>query len=118
MHETAIAEGLVGELLRLRAEGTWSGRLVRVRLRVGKLTAVVPEALSFCFDAIVQGGDLEGIALDLEEVPVRGLCLDCGSASEFEALGFLCASCGSPRVQITAGRELLIDSLEVCDDVS
>jgi hydrogenase nickel incorporation protein HypA/HybF len=87
-----------------------------VHLRLGKLTAVVPDYLAFSFRAAVEGTPLAGVEVAWEDVPVRGLCLACGETSEFSAVGFLCLTCGSPRVQITAGRELLIDSLEVDED--
>jgi len=116
VHEAAIAQGIIDEVLRLRDEGAWSGRLVRINLRVGKLTATVPDYLSFCFQALSSEGPLAGVELAWEHVPVAGQCKGCGQSSEFSDIGFLCPSCGSFQVEITQGRELLIDSLEVDDD--
>lgn len=116
MHEAAIAQGVIDEVLRLRDDGVWSGRLVEVRLRIGKLTAVVPEYLAFCFEAMTVDTPLEGVDLSWEDVPVQGICHACGETSQFDKIGFLCLSCGSPDVEISQGRELLIDSLEVSDD--
>lgn len=117
MHEAAIAQGVIDEIRRLHEEGVWQGRLVKAHLRIGKLTAVVPDYLAFCFEAMVKGSALEGVALTWEDVPVQGRCLACGETSEFSTVGFLCMTCGSPQVEITQGRELLIDSLEVDEDV-
>ncbi len=116
MHEAAIAQGVIDEVWRLRDEGAWSGRLVSVDLRIGKLTAVVPDYLAFCFEALTKDTDLEGVRLTWQDVPVKGVCHLCGQTSEFSKVGFLCLACGSPSVEISQGRELLIDSLEVEDD--
>ena len=45
MHELAIAESVVASVL----EHTGGRRVAVVRLRVGRLAGVVPDALSFCF---------------------------------------------------------------------
>jgi hydrogenase nickel incorporation protein HypA/HybF len=116
MHEAAIAQGVIDEVWRLHDEGTWQGRLVEIRLRIGRLTAVVPDYLAFCFEALTEGTELAGVKLSWDDVPVKGLCSACGETSQFEQIGFLCLSCGSSDVEISQGRELLIDSLEVADD--
>jgi hydrogenase nickel incorporation protein HypA/HybF len=116
VHEAAIAQGVIDQLEELKAAGAWSGRLKKVDLRIGKLTAVVPDYLAFCFEALAQGGPYEGVELCWQDVPVQGLCERCGETSQFESIGFMCSSCGSSQVEITQGRELLIDSLEVEDD--
>jgi hydrogenase nickel incorporation protein HypA/HybF len=116
VHEAAIAQGVIDEIWRLHDDGVWSGRLVQVELRIGKLTAVVPDYLAFCFEAMTKDTPLEGVQLRWIDVPVQGLCGACGETSQFDKIGFLCLSCGSPDVEISQGRELLIDSLEVADD--
>ena len=116
MHEAAIAQGVIDQVWKLHDDGVWSGKLVEIKLRIGKLTAVVPDYLAFCFEAMTKDTPLEGVKLDWEDVPVQGLCHACGETSEFEKIGFLCLTCGSPQVDISQGRELLIDSLEVADD--
>ncbi len=116
MHEAAIAQSVIDEVWRLHDDGVWTGRLVEVRLSIGRLTAVVPDYLAFCFQALTEGTDLEGVRISWEDVDVKGLCAACGETSQFDKIGFLCLSCGSSDVEISQGRELLIDSLEVEDD--
>ncbi len=113
MHEAAIAQSLIEELGRLRDEGVFEGRLQSVRLRVGRLTAVVPDYLEFMFQVLCEGTDLEDVRLAMTEVEPRGRCLTCGVESRFDELGFLCTACGSADIELIAGRELLIESLEV-----
>ncbi len=54
----------------------------RVTLDVGKLAGVTPDAIAFCFDIVAKGTALDGARLDINEIPGRCRCRDCGS--EFE----------------------------------
>lgn len=77
MHELALATEVVS-ICAARADGA---RVVRVRLEVGKLAAVLPDALRFCFDACANGTAVEGATLDIietqgEELRVKDMEVD------------------------------------------
>jgi hydrogenase nickel incorporation protein HypA/HybF len=108
MHELAIAESVVSTVLE-RTEGR---RVTLVRLRVGRLAGVVPDALTFCFDVATTGTALEGAALELVEELGRAHCRTC--AGDFELTdAFLLCPCGSADVEVLSGRELSVTSVEV-----
>ena len=116
MHELAVVHSLV-EQLRAEVERLGvAGKVTAVNLKLGALTTFVPAAMTFYFEALTKGTELEGVALAIEEIPVAGKCGRCGETLTLEAPPFLCAACGSPDLEIVTGRELLIDSLEVKDD--
>jgi hydrogenase nickel incorporation protein HypA/HybF len=107
VHELAITEGVVDTVIaRLGAR-----RVVRVRLRVGRLSAVVPDALRFCFDECARGTTLEGAALEIVEVPIRIRCRSCRREVELDGALPLCP-CGSADVDVLGGAELLIHEVE------
>jgi hydrogenase nickel incorporation protein HypA/HybF len=83
-----------------------------LRLSVGRLSGVVPDALRFCFELVAEGTPLEGADLVIEEPAGRARCASCGADSEIEDLVLLCP-CGSADVAVTAGRDLLVRSVEV-----
>lgn len=56
VHELGITRGIV-ELVAERAAGA---RVNVVRLEIGKLSAVMPDAIRFCFDLCAQGTALDG----------------------------------------------------------
>jgi hydrogenase nickel incorporation protein HypA/HybF len=64
VHELALTESIV-TMIESRL-GT--ARVVRVRLEVGRLTAVLPEALRFAFVACTEGTPLEGAKLEIDEL--------------------------------------------------
>ncbi len=108
MHELSIAESVVDAVL----ERTGDRHVTTVRLQVGRLSGVVPDALMFCFELATAGTALEGAELQIEAPTGRARCRDCDSDFEVEDLVLLCA-CGSADVEVVAGRELSVTSVEV-----
>ncbi|MET1059606.1 MAG: hydrogenase maturation nickel metallochaperone HypA [Nocardioides sp.] len=94
------------------ATRTAGRRVSCVRLDVGELTGVVPEALRFCFDLATQGTGLDGARLDIRVVPGRITCRDCGATTACADRILLCG-CGSADVAVVHGEELLVASVEV-----
>lgn len=108
MHELAIAESVVAAVL----ERTQGQQVSVVRLRVGRLSGVVPDALSFCFELATAGTPLTGATLEIEVVQGRGHCRTCGDDFAL-ADAFLLCDCGSADVELLAGRDLAVASVEV-----
>ena len=108
MHELAIAESLVAAVL----ERTGARTVSVVRIQVGQLAGVVPDALRFCFELVVAGTPLEGARLDIERPDGRAMCRSCGADFMLTDLILLCP-CGSADVEVLTGRELMLGSVEV-----
>ncbi len=108
MHELAITQSVVDAVL----DKTGDRRVTTVRLKVGRLAGVVPESMRFCFDLVTAGTTLQGAALEIDEPPGRAHCRSCGEDFGMQDLLPLCP-CGSADVDIVAGRELLVTSVEV-----
>ena len=109
MHELSIAEAIVGV-----AERHAAGRPVyAVDVRVGHLRQVVPGALEFAFELTAKGTCVDGAELRIHQVPAAGRCRACGAESALEGFPLMCASCDALDVEVTAGEELLVDSLEL-----
>jgi Zn finger protein HypA/HybF involved in hydrogenase expression len=51
----------------------------RINLKVGKLAAVVPDSLKFCFEVAAKNTPLEGAILHIEEIPVTARCKHVGT---------------------------------------
>lgn len=95
------------------------GRTVTtVTLRVGVASGVVPEALAFAWDVATAGGPLAGSRLDVVRVPLALTCRDCAATGESaDPVHVRCPACGGRAVDVVAGRELEVASVEV-DDAS
>ena len=107
MHELGITRNIVA----IVSERAGSTRVKRVALVIGKLSAIVPDAIRFCFDVCSQGTPLEGAVLDIREIAGRGRCLACDETFELERPFGRCA-CGSGQFQCIAGEEMKIKEME------
>lgn len=112
MHEMAIAQGIY-EIVTDAATNNGADKISRIKLQVGQLTAIEPEALRFCFAAMAVGTNAEGAELEIEIIPLINRCQDCSKSFAVEQLRFVCPDCGSIRTEITSGRELRVEHLEV-----
>jgi hydrogenase nickel incorporation protein HypA/HybF len=112
MHEMALTESIV-DIVSDEARKQGFGRVRVVRLRIGAMAHVEPEALRFCFDAVSRGTAAEGATLDIVRLPGEGWCLDCGKTVPLEERFGACPECGKSHVQMTSGDELRIEELEV-----
>ena len=111
MHEMALTLDVV-DVVATRTAGR---RVSCVRLDVGELTGVVPDAMRFCFDLACQGTDLDGARLDIRVVPGQISCRDCGATTRCADRILLCP-CGSADVSVVHGEELVVASVEVAKE--
>ncbi len=108
MHELAITQGVVEAV----TERTGTAPVTSVRVRVGRLSGVVPDAMRFCFELVTAGTPLDGATLEIEQPEGRARCRTCGAEFALADLILLCG-CGSADVEVLAGRELAVASVVV-----
>lgn len=109
MHEI----GLCQSVLSVVEEQAAGSRVTGVRLRVGALHRVSPEAFDQNFSLVAAGSVADGAAVEVEIVPVLGHCRDCGHRWEAQDQLPLCPGCDSMQVDLSGGDELLLESLIV-----
>ncbi len=114
MHELAIANSIMNTVL-AEAERRNVNSVTAVGLRIGALTDVVPDALQFGFSALTVGTPLEGTRLEIESIPVAGLCDECHRKFDVNGLVFICPECGSQDISVERGQELDIAYIQVDD---
>src|ERR1700692_605651 len=107
MHELGIAQ----EIIAIVSERSGQARVTRVVLEIGKLSAVLPDAVRFCFDLCSEGTVVEGAQLEILETPGRARCKECGAELTLEQPFGRCA-CGNSDLEWLAGDELKIKEME------
>lgn len=115
MHELALAAEVLDLVTEAAAaERARPVRRVRnVRLLVGALAGVEPEALRFAWEAVREGSVAASAPLVLTAVAATGTCADCGDCSPAWDRLELCPACGSAQRQVSGGTELSVESVEV-----
>jgi len=114
MHELSIASAIL-DAVRKEADKRPGAHVTRVGVRIGALSGVEPEALSFGFSVLVKGTDLEPLALEIEPVPRRQRCPACDVTFEVQEYSLACPRCASGETLMAGGDELDLAYLEVED---
>lgn len=112
MHEMSLAEGVL-QIVEEAARVQNFSRVATVVLEIGQLSSVEPEAMRFCFDAVIRGSVAEGARLEIVNTPGKAWCMKCGKDVAVETRHDPCPHCDSFQLQITGGTEMRVKELEV-----
>lgn len=112
MHELSIAQSVI-EAVEQECASRGIGPVESVRLRIGRMSGVLPDSLRFCWDLVTQETSLAGAALDIVVTEPRLRCTPCDRDLSFDSFIERCPHCGSPDMRVEGGMDLAIDSLEV-----
>jgi hydrogenase nickel incorporation protein HypA/HybF len=112
MHEMGIANSVL-DAIRAESRRFPNGHIYKVGVRIGELAGIDPSAMSFCFEALVRGTDLEPLALEIEYSPRRYQCRACGQSYAAAREDSACPDCGMTESLFSGGDELELAFLEV-----
>jgi hydrogenase nickel incorporation protein HypA/HybF len=107
VHELGLCTSIVDAVE--RRAGT--RQVTRVRVRVGRLHHVHPEAFEQSFAVAAMGTVAEDAAAELVLLPVRSRCGSCGAEWEGDDLPSGCPACGSVDIELVGGDELTLESI-------
>lgn len=95
------------------AKSAGASRVLKLHLRIGSLSGVVPEAMQFAFDVVCRDTMAAGASLEIEAVPAACWCNEC--QSEFACTDFFneCPRCHNISGDLRRGRELEITTVEM-----
>jgi hydrogenase nickel incorporation protein HypA/HybF len=106
MHELSLVESIL-QIVDEYAAKEGFARVTSLRLSCGKLSSVVPQALSFAFEVQSKGTRAEGAALELEILPAAIHCLACEKDVEIDRFEAQCPTCKGFEVLLVRGTEEL-----------
>jgi hydrogenase nickel incorporation protein HypA/HybF len=111
MHELAITQSMLDIVL---GEAGKSGmdRVNRINLVVGELSGYVTDSIQFYFDFLAKDSIAEGAELCFILIEARARCRRCETDFKLPEFDWNCPQCGSGDIEITAGRELRVESIE------
>lgn len=112
MHEMALAES-VREIVLQAARANDATRVAAVRLEIGMLSHVEPDALRFCFDVVHRGSLADGATLTIERTPGEAWCMPCGASVPLARVGDPCPTCGSHQLAVTRGDAMRVTEIEI-----
>jgi hydrogenase nickel incorporation protein HypA/HybF len=106
MHELSLVESIL-QIVDEYAAKEGFARVRTLRLSCGKLSSVVPQALSYAFEVQSKGTRTEGAALELDILPAAIHCLACGKDIEVDRFEAQCPECKGYEVLLVKGTEEL-----------
>lgn len=112
MHEVGIASSIL-ECVEAEARRRPDARFSAVGVRIGELSNVDRDALSFAFEAITYQTPWQSLRLEVEWCPRRQKCLTCGEEFAVQDFDLNCPKCGEGHSSCIGGTELDIAYLEL-----
>jgi hydrogenase nickel incorporation protein HypA/HybF len=112
MHELGVTENII-DIILAKAGEAQAGKVLKINLVVGELSGYVPDCVQFYFDTLSKGTIAEGAVLHFDTVPPELCCRDCSTIFDPRDAPWICPKCGSQSIEVSKGRELYIDSVEV-----
>lgn len=114
MHEMSIAQNIL-DIVREHVTPEQEQNVRTIKIKLGEFSGVVKESLEFCFSSLVNDTPLREATLEIEDIPIKALCLVCNKESRLEYGVFFCPLCGSNAVKLISGKELQIETIEISD---
>jgi len=90
-----------------------ANKIHSLKMRIGDLSGVIPEALQFAFDVMINDTIAQGAKLYIETISVTCYCHNCQTNFQPDDIIYQCPQCDSLSSQILTGKELELTSLEV-----
>jgi len=112
VHEVALAQAVwrqVGAEMARRP----GARLAAIRLVAGRWSGADPESLEFALRLLVNESAWSKVAIHIRPLPLGLTCKTCGHAFEPPETLLACPACGGRDVEVTQGRDLYLESLEI-----
>ncbi len=113
MHELAVCQALIAQVETV-AHQQQAQRVVEISVDIGPLSGVEPQLLEQAFSIASAGTLADGAQLNINSLPVRVECSDCGQISEVLPTRLICTHCGNWQTRVISGDELLLTTVEVC----
>ena len=112
MHELGVTQSMLDIALG-KAKEAQASRITRINLVIGELASIVDDCLQFYFDFLSEDTIASGAALSFERIPMQVHCRNCGLSFSPDKSSWSCPQCSEWNVEVVAGQEFYIDSIEV-----
>lgn len=110
MHEMALAQDVL-RLVKSEAARLGINKVSFIKIGVGASRVSHPAELLELFMNIARGTVADGARLEIEIIPVKGICGDCQQEIEPKTFRLDCPACGATNIQLSSGAELLVREL-------
>jgi len=112
MHELAITQSLFDIVLQHAVQAK-AKKVKSVNLVVGEMTGVVADSVQFYLELLSKDTIASGMKANIKMSPMQAKCKACGQGFTIKEMQWECPACGGVNLEITGGKELFVESIEV-----
>ena len=112
MHELSVTQSLFDIVLE-QAKKSGAKKVAGINVVIGAMTGIVGDSVGFYLDFLSKDTIVEGAALNIKIIASRALCRQCGKEFELKEFDWRCPECSGTSLEITGGKELFVESIEV-----
>jgi hydrogenase nickel incorporation protein HypA/HybF len=112
MHELSVTESIL-DIVVSHAQQANARNITDIHLVLGDLSSIVDDSVKFYWDMLSEGTLAEGAELHFQRVQTELECQECGSRYKPSGNDLSCPECNSRKINIIAGEEFFIESIEV-----
>jgi len=112
MHELAITQSLFDIVLQHAVKSN-AKKVKSVNLVIGEMTGVVADSVQFYLELMSKDTIAAGLKANIKMVSPQAQCKSCGKVFTVQEMAWQCPACGGANLEITGGKELFVESIEV-----
>lgn len=112
MHELSITQNILSITLE-KANAAHASKVSKINLVIGALSGIVHECVQLYFGILSKDTIAAEATLFFRQSPTQLRCRSCATTFSPRNSDWACPSCQQQNVEIIAGRECYIDSIEV-----
>jgi len=112
MHEMAVTQSMV-DLVLDEAKKGGASKVKKINLVLGELSGVVGDCVQFYFGLMSKDTIAEGAVISFSTVVPQARCRQCARVFEVKESNWICPECNSINIELVAGNELFVESIEV-----
>lgn len=111
MHEAAIVSGAM-QVIESKATENNLAKVCKIHFRIGELSGVSIDAMSFAFESASIGTIMEGAQLIYNIVEAKAFCNNCNKEYKVDRFNKFCPHCGEYSPNLLSGNELFVDMID------
>ena len=108
MHEMSYCESIVAAVERRAGDRP----VERIRVRIGTIHRIVPDAFQQSFELAAAGGPAAGAVTEVITLPVSGVCRSCRAEFSSDDPAPACPTCGALDVAVSGGHEVILEWIQ------
>jgi len=112
MHEYAVTQSLLDTAMEYARKND-AKRVLSLNLVIGELSGIIDESVQFYWDMISADSICRDSKLNFGHVKAKLVCGECGNEFYMGEELTPCPKCGSMSLNIIAGKEFRLESIEI-----